>query len=158
MNDLEEQLKLQAFLDGELLPDEAKQVAESLARDASAQALLTELKQTKAALASNELPRTLDELREFYWSKISRQIEREAAASEAGSRREQAPSWWRWFAPLAGTAALAGVLAMILRLDSRSPSASLKEAEVIEAQHEDSSIISFRSESEGISVIWVATR
>ena len=129
-----------------------------MTRGAAAQALLTELTQTKTALAGNELSRTLEESREFYWSKIARQIEMETPASETELRRERTTSWWRWFVPLAGTAALAVVLAVTLKFGSRSQFAGLKNGDAFEAQHEDSSIISFRSESEGISVVWVATR
>jgi len=74
--DYEAQLKLQALLDGELPEAEARQVANWLAQDAEASALQTELRQTRQALTGHETGVKLPESREFYWSKIQRQIER----------------------------------------------------------------------------------
>lgn len=73
---LDLQLKLQAFLDGELPSGEAKVVAGLLAQDPDARALLAELTHTRNALAGFEAEIKLPETREFYWSKIARDIER----------------------------------------------------------------------------------
>jgi anti-sigma factor RsiW len=75
----EQQLKLQAYLDGELPEAEARAVAEWLSRDGEAIALATELRQTTEALGGFEEGIRLPESREFYWSKIQRQIQREDA-------------------------------------------------------------------------------
>jgi len=75
----EQQLKLQAYLDGELSGAEARQVAEWVARDQDVAALLTELRQTGAALQGFEEGVKLPESREFYWSKIQKAIDREEA-------------------------------------------------------------------------------
>src|SRR5881296_2996806 len=80
----ETELKLQAYLDGELSPGEAKTVADLLRRDAGAQALYQELRIAKSLLAENELERKLPESGEFYWSKIRRQIEREESTLADG--------------------------------------------------------------------------
>lgn len=157
MNDLEKELKLQALIDGELPPDEAKQANDWLARDADAQALFNELKSTKAALAGNEPELKLPEAPEFYWSKISRQIETEARALEREESTSASFSWRRWLMPLAATVSLALILIVTLKL-SLGSRLRLATADAFEPPHEDSSIISFRSESEGISVVWVATR
>ncbi|MBI3414989.1 MAG: hypothetical protein HY043_06650 [Verrucomicrobia bacterium] len=157
MNILDKEFKLQALLDGELSPDEARQVTEWLAGDAAAKALFAELKATKAAIAGNEQEIRLSESREFYWSKIARQIEREDAVA-VGDPRKTPFAWMRWFAPLAGTATLVIVLALALRLRPGLRSGGLASADAFEPPHEDSSIISFHSDSEGISVVWVATR
>lgn len=68
------QLKLQAYLDGELPSSEAKAVADWVARDADSRALLAELTNTRTALAGFESEIKLPETREFYWSKIARDI------------------------------------------------------------------------------------
>ena len=57
------QLKLQAYLDGELPEGEAREVAGLLAQDAEARALLAELKNTRAALAGFEADIKLPESR-----------------------------------------------------------------------------------------------
>src|SRR5579859_1055327 len=103
--DYEAQLRVQAYLDGELPEGEARQVANRLAQDREAVALLAELRQTRQALAGFEAGIRLPESEEFYWSKIKRQIEREQPA-EAPAR---AASLWavrlrRWLMPAAGLA------------------------------------------------------
>jgi anti-sigma factor RsiW len=72
--DSEAQLKLQAFLDGELPEAEARKVAASVASDKSASDLMKELRQTRQALKLFEPEYKLPETREFFWSKIERQI------------------------------------------------------------------------------------
>ena len=64
----EQQLKLQAFLDGELPEDEAREVVSLIARDEGAKALHAELKHTRQALKSSEANVQLPESREFFWS------------------------------------------------------------------------------------------
>lgn len=71
--------KLQAYLDGELSAVERADVEAQLSQDADAKALLTELQNTTNALAGFEAKITLPETREFYWSKIQREISRSPA-------------------------------------------------------------------------------
>lgn len=70
------QLKLQAYLDGELPSNEAKAVADRVAQDADSRALLAELTSTCTALTGFESTIKLPETREFYWSKIARDLQR----------------------------------------------------------------------------------
>ena len=79
MMDYEAQLKLQSYLDGELPENEAREVANWLGRDPEAVALFTELDQTGKALAGFQEDLSLPESRDFYWSKIRREIQREQA-------------------------------------------------------------------------------
>jgi len=74
--DYDSQLKLQAFLDGELPEGEASKVADWVARDREASALLGELRNTCGALAGVEAGIQLPESREFFWSKVQREIQR----------------------------------------------------------------------------------
>jgi anti-sigma factor RsiW len=110
-HDLE--LKLQAWLDAELSAAEAEQMRRRAASDPEAASLLAELQNTKSALLQNEPAVTVPEARPFYWSKIQRQIQRQASV-----RPSPAPPWAerlrRWLAPLAGAAALAAVLLLAL--------------------------------------------
>jgi anti-sigma factor RsiW len=113
MMDYQDQLKLQAHLDGELSAAEARVVADWLARDPAAVALLTELRQTRGAVTAFEETIRLPESREFYWSKIQREILR----LEAPARRAQVPflaRLQRFLVPAAGLAllAVAGLLAI----------------------------------------------
>src|SRR4051812_27633457 len=111
----DQQLKLQSYLDGELSPRENQQVTEWLAADNDARALLAELKNTTTALSGNELEIKLPEGRDFYFSKIQRQIEREAQA-----QKQQAPvrepffvALRRYFLPLAGALGAVILFAMV---------------------------------------------
>jgi hypothetical protein len=108
------ELKLQAWLDGELTPAESEQMRLLVATDPAARQMVAELQEVKAALLQPEEPATLPETREFYWGKIQRQIEREQAPPAPGavpwSRR-----WRYWLAPLAGASLLAAVLILANR-------------------------------------------
>src|SRR5262245_11134807 len=99
MRDFEAQLKLQAYLDGELPEAEAREVAKWLAEDQDAVGLLAELRNTRQALAGFERVMPLPESREFFWSKIEREIARQD--SREGSERAQPrfAGWRRLFAP-----------------------------------------------------------
>ena len=89
----EQQLKLQAFLDGELSENDSREVAAWLARDADATALVGELRNTRQALAGFEPALKVPESREFYWSKIQREIQhREPETVPAPGR---SVSWFR---------------------------------------------------------------
>ncbi len=74
-------LKLQAYLDGELSAGERTEVETLLQGNAEARALLTELGNTAKTLAAYEAEIKLPETREFYWSKIQREIARQSAPS-----------------------------------------------------------------------------
>jgi len=105
--DYQEQLKLQAYLDGELPEAEAKAVAELLTKDQQAAALLTELRQTTESLAGFEQSIPLPESREFFWSKVRRGIEAQELRVEAAEARPTV-SWSarlrRFLMPAAGVA------------------------------------------------------
>lgn len=80
----DKQLKLQAYLDGELPEAEARSVANWLAQESDATALLAELRQTRQTLSGFENELKLPESREFYWSKIQREIDRHVVAGGEG--------------------------------------------------------------------------
>jgi anti-sigma factor RsiW len=114
----EMELKLQALLDGELPPAEAAVVRRQAAADPEAASLLAALENVKTAIRESEPGITVPETREFYWSKIARQIQRE----ESG-RPAPVLAWparlQRWLAPLAGAVAVAAVL--LLALNQAAP-------------------------------------
>jgi len=141
------ELKLQALADGELDASEIREIEAILAQDGQGGALMQELKWTKAAVAGNEVEVKLPESREFYWSKISRAI-------EAGEKRDAAPLsgrvWWlKFLYPAAGLAAMVAVMFVLSggRTTDGSDSESVPE---------DVDAVSFRSETQGMSVVYVA--
>ena len=153
----ETELKLQAYLDGELSAGEAKAIAGLLGSDASAQALYQELRIAKSLLDGNELERKLPESREFYWSKIQRQIERLESTQADGLTEPAASRWWtRFLAPAGVLAALAVFVAVALRSpDGGGTFLGLDDSHEIETPLEETSSFSFRSEAAAMTVVWV---
>ena len=100
------QLKLQAYLDGELPPGEAKSVTELIARDGDASALLTELTNTRNALAGFDDSIKLPESVEFHWSKIQREISRQPTPAPT-PRLSLSASLRRFLVPAGAFAAVA---------------------------------------------------
>jgi anti-sigma factor RsiW len=115
MKEYQDQLKLQAYLDGELPEAEAREVANWLARDQDAVGLLSELRHTRKALMGFEEGIKLPETSEFYWSKIQREIERQEirVGQKSVSGIPLLTRLRRFLVPVAGLAllAIAGLLA-----------------------------------------------
>jgi len=101
------QLKLQAYLDGELPEAEAREVARWLAEDREAVGLLGELRNTRQALVGVEIGVTLPESREFFWSKIEREIRAQPQPEPASSGPSWLSAWRRFLVPAGAMAALA---------------------------------------------------
>ncbi|MGZ4963131.1 MAG: hypothetical protein ACXWKG_03450 [Limisphaerales bacterium] len=147
------EIKIQAWVDGELSAWQSRGVAKLVERDAEAKALATELRQTKSALAGNEMTVALPELREFYWNKIRLQIEREEAA---GTKRvSPAPSWdplailRRVALPLAGVAvACAVAMLSVNQFSAQGP-------DEVTATSDDMSALTFHDQSAGMTVVWL---
>lgn len=141
------ELKLQALVDGELDAREVRELETLLAQDAHSAALLQELKWTRSALVSHEAEVRLPESREFYWSKISRAIE--AEEKHAVTAPPERVWWLRFLYPAAGLAAMVAVMFVVSGGRTTDGSAS-------ESVTEDVNVVSFRSESEKMSVVYVA--
>jgi anti-sigma factor RsiW len=139
-----EALKLQAYLDHELSAAEAAEVAAWVAKDAQAAALLGELKLAKTALAGNELEVAVPESRDFYWSKIAREIER----SEQLEETAKPLPWWRRLAMPLGFAAVAAVIAVSVVMTR--PAATNNQVA------NDASTYSFYDEDGDVTVVWVS--
>ncbi len=107
------QLKLQAYLDGELPSGEAQAVRDLLATDAAARELLVELTNTRDVVVAHEATIKLSESREFYWSKIQREISREAKPTPAAKFSFAA---WLHRALVPAGAAAAVAIAILLSL------------------------------------------
>jgi anti-sigma factor RsiW len=148
----EVELKLQAYLDGELSARQAREVAAFLAKDAEAQKLFAELKTTTAALCENEPQATLPESPEFYWSKIERAI----AHTEREPAKPLVAIWFslrRIIAPVAGLALVLFLGIASLKVNTvNDPLAYLAE---VESLSEHVSSFSFRSQSENMFVVWL---
>src|SRR5947208_8623721 len=106
------QLKVQAYLDGELPEAEAREVALWLARDGEAVGLLGELRNTRQSLVGFEIGVTLPESREFFWSKIEREIQRQEQPARQPQSAPFLARLQRFLMPASAVAVLA--LAVLL--------------------------------------------
>ena len=144
------ELKLQAHLDGELAGREAKEIAALLEQDREASELFGELRRTKTALTGNELEIKLPEAREFYWSKIEREITR----LEASPASAPATSWWPAFRRRY-VAAISGVgvaVALVLTTVVNFRGASTFDVEDL---LEETGSLSYRNDAHKTSVVWI---
>jgi anti-sigma-K factor RskA len=153
MMNWDQQLKLQAYLDGELPEGDRRAVESRLAQDAGAGALLAELRQTNAALAGFESEMKLPETREFFWSKIERDIRRQ----ERTPQREEQPSWLWWvgwrrlLVPAGAVAALAILLVSLwTNLPGGGPGSG------IVAAFDDDYAFTYRDQSQGTTLVWLS--
>jgi negative regulator of sigma E activity len=147
----EQQLKLQAFLDNELPETEAREVAGLVARDREATDLLKELRHTRRALKESALNVKLPESREFYWSKIQREIERlepEPAAAESAPFLARV----RRFLVPAGAVAAAAILALVVGL----PSLRTGAAPDTELAVADSGTFTYNDDANGTTLVWLS--
>ena len=145
--DYDVQIKIQAYLDGELPDSEAREVANLLAKDKEAVALHNELRNTRQALSGAEVGIELPESRGFFWSKIKRDIER----LEPDAPMEAAPSifaaWRRLLVPAGAIAALA-----VAVLIANRPVMQVR----LEATRSDPNTFTYRDYSGGATLVWLS--
>lgn len=157
---LEQQLELQAWVDGELSPADARRVAATVESDTGVRALAEELRMTKAFISANEPENKLADTREFYWSQIRRQIESSEAASVPAAGFSWQQLWHRIATPVSGLA-LVAVLALGSFNLLRQPGLdSLPGNQVVEVEDlsEDINSISYHSQSENMFVVYVYSK
>jgi len=152
----EQQLELQAWVDGELSAGDARRVSAFADAHADARALVTELRMAKAFIAPNEFEVKVPDTREFYWSQVQRRIE------SAESVRETSPAlswpfvWRRLVSPLSGVA-LVAFLAVVSFNTFRGPAIEDGSRHMVEVENlsDDVGSISYRSQSENMFVVYL---
>jgi len=142
------ELKIQAWLDGELPERENRRIGLWIARDEEAGGLASDLGRVKQAMLRNESVRTLPETREFYWSKIERQIQRESAPGRSAGLPWLA-RWRHWLAPATAVAVLAGALVLEFR---QGHTATFDE---ITATGEGMEAVTFHDQSAHMTAVWL---
>ena len=142
------ELKVQAWLDGELPDHEARRLGEWIARDSEAAALAEELGGVRKAMFGQEETRALDDSREFYWNKIQRQIEREANLARPAAVPWSA-RWRRYLAPLTSAAALACLL-ILAAVRNGTPT-----FDEISSTGEGMEALTFHDQSAQMTVVWL---
>ena len=146
----EEMMRLQAYLDNEVSSAEGREIASWIARDSEAKALYEELKATKTLLApENELAATVPDSRDFYWSKIAREIER---VEREPAREYTARPWWmRVLAPAAGAAALALILFTSISTNPHVTAVHQERSDL------ENGTITFRSKDNSMTLVWISS-
>lgn len=151
----QEQLKLQAYLDGELTSRERDEVAGLLDARADGRELLVELQHTRAALRSGEVERRLDCSREFYWTRIEREIS--TTVQETGT--PPVFGWLGWLrrhvAQAAGAGAALALLAISLTVFYPQRVTAESEWEVL---HPETGMVNLRDYQSGITVVMLYDR
>ena len=153
MIDYDAQLKLQALLDGELPEAEAREVTTRLAGDREAAGLQEELRNTRQALAGFEAGIPLPESREFFWSKVEREIQRLETPPPTAAKA----SYWTLFHRfLVSASAVAVVLVgalVLIRPAGMSTSTGTAETETALA---DSGAFTYRDYAAGTTLVWLS--
>ncbi len=158
----EQQLEVQAWVDGELSAKDAGRVAAFVETDANARALAEEIRMAKAFIAPNEAEFKLADTREFYWSQIRRQIEQgeRADAAESTPGFSWAAAWRRLATPLSGLALVAVLAAGSFGLLRNPTLENLSPSQLVEVEDlsEDIGSISYKSQSENMFVVYVYSK
>ena len=123
----EDKLKIQAWLDGELAPQESARIADLIDNDLEAKELSEDLRAMQKALEVGEKTAVLEDSREFYWSQVERQIEAEEPITENAQPELMSGSLGnalRWLIPVGS---LAAISALMLNFNSINTTPDLLE-------------------------------
>lgn len=159
-------LKIQSHVDGRLAAAEAAEISQLVARDPDAQAIARELQTTREHLRDFAQHVRVPATRDFYWSQIARRIEAEARSQPDRPLPKPAPilAPWRlllrWLTPAAIIALFALVFTWpSLPVPGMPSTESTSAPEMLtETSGDDFTSITFRSESQNMTVVWVKNR
>jgi anti-sigma factor RsiW len=153
----EQQLKLQALLDGELPGHEAREILAWTQRDGDAAALLAELKNTRQALAKAEPQLSVPQSREFFWSKIEREIHRLEPRAASAPDVSIFAALRRFLLPAGAVAALA-IAGLTLHFHSLTPPTTDNladaDATTVETTLASTDATTYRDAGEGTTLVW----
>jgi len=114
----EDRLKIQAWLDGELAPQESARIADLIDNDLEAKELADDLRAMQKAFEVGEKQVFFEESPDFYWSQVERQIEAEEPITENAKPElasDRLGNALRWLIPVGS---LAAISALMLNFDS----------------------------------------
>lgn len=160
------QLLIQAWIDGELEPSEARKIAARVESDPQARALAENLRAFSSLLHDHPPARAVPEPRDFYWSRIRQGIESTEAQAEAQAQPRPSATfhplrWLAWLVPV-GAAAFAAML-FLRPMPSPDfatmaglPATPLTNHEV-ETPSKDVSSLTFYASQESMTVVWLGT-
>lgn len=160
---IDDVLRVQSYVDGELTAAERTQVDAFLAKNPEARELCEGLRAAKAILVDGELVREVPALRDDYWRGISRRIQREDQPKVSIPWLDRVRLLWsvgsvRWASATFAVAILLALAGLALRTERQW--AAFPGPQEIESMPQDEGVadISFVSESAGMSVVWIAQR
>lgn len=145
----EQQLRLQGYLDGELPEQDAAAVAGQISRDPEAAALVDELRCTSRVLRGAEEARTLPESRDFFWSKIEREIRRQEEPTPDRVREVSFSALLRRLLMPITAVALLVMIGLVATRDTSQPW-------LTETQTKDAGTFTYHDFSSGATLVWLS--
>ncbi|MBU6409093.1 MAG: hypothetical protein KGR98_01780 [Verrucomicrobia bacterium] len=151
----EQQLDVQALLDGELSVRKARRVAEMTLRDPDAASLHAGLKSIRETLVQGAPRPILAQSREFYWSGIRRGIQELERQGEP--RSAVALGWRRALWPIAAMAVC--FLVVWLRNPAENGGAADASADtlMVETTQSGCDAATYQDQADGATLVWFST-
>lgn len=163
-------IRIQAHLDGELSQEASKQLLAELGNNPEGKEFLAALQAESKLLNSlPEIEHSLPVAHGYFWQGISDGIAQESDPASQVLHRPVVEPWKRWLSwllPAAGAAcvALVGIQQGWISGSSGNISgdgdrSNLRRApsfHEVDSRQQNVGFISFRSESEGVSVVWIS--
>lgn len=153
---LEQQLKIQAFLDGELPEREAREILAWTQRDREAALLLSEMRNTRQTLAKSESPWSLPESRDFFWSKIERELQRLEPETTSAAEVSIFAGLRRWLLPAGAGAALV-IAGLFWQFNNPKPAGeNVVDADTpaVETTLASAAATTYRDAGDGTTLVW----
>jgi anti-sigma factor RsiW len=157
MTQHEQELQLQAYVDGGLTQAESDRISRWIEKDPGARAVVDGLRRVRELMEVGEVEVSVPVNRAFYWSKIQEGISSGTTSRVANREPVRGSFWLRILVPTFGLA----VLALVLRLWVSVP----EEAETVARYfHEidgplaEGNAMTFHSEAAAMTVVWVDSR
>jgi anti-sigma factor RsiW len=148
------ELKLQACLDGEASPDEQEQIRALLDTDTEARALKAQLEYARSAFRAFGDSTRVPASREFYWSRIEREIHKgeEHGAPAPG----ESFSWVNWLRRALVPAGAVAAIVIVGLLASRQSAIVGSGPISLEASVSSPGAFTYRDFVNGTTLVWVS--
>jgi len=157
MNENENELKVQALVDGELTGAEAEALRERMETDDRLRELHAQLTAVRGLMAGAELPRALPELGDFHWNQISEAIRREERQTKRVARPASGANWLlRWVTPLVGVACILLLFTSLSR-HNEPPDLGIRlvSDHELELSADEIDVMTFNTGDDNISIVWL---
>ena len=109
----EDRLKIQAWVDGELAPQESAQIADLIENSLTAKELANDLRGVRQVLKNGEKAVKIQDSPEFYWDQIQLKIESLDHVTDKGDDRLESkttPTALQWVIPVGSLAAISALI------------------------------------------------